>query len=147
MRRSRNPQRRRIALALALVGLLLIPGVAAGSPNRRAWIPAACGQPPLRQHPSTFAFSCDANVVFTGVRWQHWGTATATGIGVLNLVDGCIPDCASAPRYQYAARIVATSVALCGSRRVYSMLTAYLSERDVRGQKVLHAPRLLSCVR
>lgn len=137
---------RRIALALGVAGLLLIPGVATGSSSRHAWMPAACGLPPFRQHPSTFAFSCDANVVFTGVHWQHWGEATATGTGTLNLAGECNPDCASAPRYQYAARIVVSQIALCGSRRVYGIATAYLTERDYRGQKVLHGPRLVSCV-
>jgi hypothetical protein len=69
----------------------------------------------------------------------------ATGTGVLTLVDGCTPDCASAPRHQYAARIVVSRVVRCGSRRVYSTITAYLKERDVRGQDVLHAPRLARC--
>lgn len=110
-----------------------------------ASIPAECGLPPLVQHPSTFAFSCDGNVVFMNVHWQHWGQATATGSGTLSeLADGCTPDCASAPRNHYAARIVASQIVLCGPRRVYSTITAYLNERDARGQNVLSGPRFMT---
>jgi hypothetical protein len=110
-----------------------------------ASMPAECGLPPLVQHPATFAFSCDGNVVFTDVHWQHWGEATATGSGTLSeLADGCTPDCASAPRDKYAVRIVASQIVLCGPRRVYSTITAYLNERDVRGQTEVAGPRFMT---
>ncbi len=107
---------------------------------------STCGQPPLVQHASSFAFSCDGNVVLTGVHWKGWGEAQATGTGTLVLTGNhCVPDCASAPRYLYTARIVASQVALCGKRRVYGLLTVYLAQPDYRGERRLSV-RLGSCV-
>jgi len=116
------------------------------SASAEASMPAACGQPPYLQHPSRFAFSCDGNTIFTTVHWQHWGESSATGDGTLSMLsDGCIPDCATAPRNQYAARIVASDIIFCGTRRIYSTLTAYLAEPDSQGHRVLSAPRVTSC--
>ena len=66
-------------------------------------------------------------------------------MATLSLAGGCVPDCASAPRYQYQARVVASEVALCGSPRVYGLLTAYLGQPDFRGDRVLRE-RLVACV-
>jgi hypothetical protein len=109
-------------------------------------MPTTCGLPPLTQHPSTFSFSCDGNVVFKQVHWQGWGGRTATGSGDLYLIGNeCIPDCASAPFYVYPVRVVASQIARCGKRRVYGLVTAYLSEPDYRGEREL-SQRLGSCV-
>lgn len=131
---------------ITVIGTALLAGACGASkPAPPTWMPARCGQPPLVQRPSVFSFSCDANVVFTSTRWMHWGESTATATATLNFPGDCIPDCASAPRYQYQARVVASEITPCGSRRGYGLLTAYLTQTDFRGDKVLRS-RLLACV-
>ena len=102
-----------------LVGLLgaalLVTGCGASKPASPASLATRCGQPPLVQRPTVFSFSCDGNVVSSGARWTNWGESTAMAMATLSLAGVCVPDCASAPRYQYQARVVASEVALCGS--------------------------------
>lgn len=136
----------RLATLLAVIGFIAMAASGAIAHPAPTSMASTCGQPPLLQRPATFSFSCDANVVFTHVRWQHWGEATATGTGTLYLIgNNCIPDCARAPRYRYPVRIVASQVAYCGSRRVYGLITAHLNTPDYRGQRTL-SNRLVSCV-
>jgi hypothetical protein len=131
--------------AIAATAAVALIGCGSSAP-RPTWMATTCGQPPLEQKPSTFGFSCDGNAGFPGVKWRDWGGSAASGSGTYMLAGDCIPDCASAPRYEYRARIVATEVAFCGHRRVYAVVTAYLDHRDFRGDRVVRGPRLVSCV-
>jgi hypothetical protein len=135
----------RAGVVTMMVTLLLIAGCGGSSELRPAWMASTCGQPPLVQHPVVFPFSCDGNVVFRGARWSDRGRSTATATVTANIVGDCVPDCALAPVYRYRARVVASQVAFCKSRRVCGLLTAHLDHRDVRGVKVLRS-RLVACI-
>ena len=108
-------------------------------------VATTCGEPPFVERPAELSFSCDGNVVFKDVRWGTWGGAQAHGSGTLYLIGNeCVPNCAEAPRYQYPVRLVASEIAVCGSRRVYGLVTAYLTEPDYMGKRSL-SNRLQRC--
>jgi hypothetical protein len=135
---------------LALAVLFVIVGCG-GSTAKPTWMPTNCEESAATsaQHPARFAFSCDGHEAFTGVHWSNWGQDTAVGTGTLSLEGQCVPSCSAAPVYQYHVRLVASQVALCGpqgaARRIYGLVTAYLSQPDYLGDRTLSA-RLISCV-
>ena len=86
----------------------------------------------LARHPSSVGVSCDGQIIFTNLRWTGWGSAKAVARGTLNR-ESCVPDCASGPIYRYAARMVASRIGHCGSRRVYTEVVAYAHGEVYRG--------------
>jgi hypothetical protein len=99
-------------------------GAAIAAARPSTWAPGCNGTPRAwSQHPSQIGLTCDSIDVIVGVRWRHWGDATAQASGTLNAAAGCVPNCAEAPRYHYAVTIVAANIGYCATRRVYGTIT------------------------
>jgi hypothetical protein len=134
--------RRAVWLIATIVVLLLTATPAVASP--RTWMnisgcaaPAggAANQPVWAQHPAAIGGTCDGTAVFVAARWRDWGQTTAAATATLNLATSCTPNCATAPRHRYAVTIVATNIERCGTRRIYSKITARYTHPRTRLQR------------
>jgi hypothetical protein len=55
--------------------------------------------------PTSYILSCaDANAGFIGMKWSTWGSARATGHGVLRQ-DNCTPNCAAGKEIDYVSNV------------------------------------------
>lgn len=64
----------------------------------------------------------DNHDVLTGLSWQSWGGAQASGIGTLNHRI-CDPHCAGGYDVQLSASVTLSEIVDCGGRRQYRSLT------------------------
>lgn len=73
--------------------------------------------------PSSITLTCaDANYGLTTMKWQNWGSATASGSGMATAND-CTPNCAAGTFHSYAVRATASAVQTCLSgRKQYTRL-------------------------
>jgi hypothetical protein len=81
-------------------------------------------RPVWAQHPVRFSISCNGVIQVIGVRWRHWGSATARATATL-VLETCTPNCATGPTHRYSATVVASDVKQCRARRVYGTVTAH----------------------
>lgn len=84
------------------------------------------GDPMLRRHPGEIAFSGDRTALVGRARWRGWGQPVARATAVLDTIDSCTPDCATAPRYRFPVHLTASRPIIDFHRRVYSLLTLRL---------------------
>lgn len=76
----------------------------------------------LRTEPSAILNSVDAAAYIKNLTWIGWGTATATGKGIL-VGDNCDPDCAYGHDTSYAVTVILTRLASYGNgQQAYSSM-------------------------
>lgn len=113
--------------------------IACRPPNGAVWI-SNCSR--LESRPKTIVIACaDGNYALIGLRWQTWGTRTATATGTARVND-CTPDCAGGHFHDYPVTATANALTKCGATPIYNQLTiAYRGSRPRsfarRGRHVL----------
>lgn len=80
------------------------------------------GEPPAVR-PATLFFACaDGGISVTRITWNSWGSAVATGSGMLNEQD-CIPNCASGGYASEPAEVVLSQPQRVGGTTAYTLAT------------------------
>jgi hypothetical protein len=76
----------------------------------------------LQTEPAEITISVDGSGYIKGLTWSGWGTATATGAGILEL-DNCKPNCAQGHDTPYAATVAVSHLAPYGNgEQAYSVM-------------------------
>jgi hypothetical protein len=128
------------ALLAAVVwcGALVAPAQS-GSPHRVYMQISGCatkdggpyGRPVWAQHPTRYGLTCNGIGQVVGVRWRHWGAATARASATL-VLETCKPSCATGPTNRYRGTVVATNIKRCGTRRVYGSVAIHWTDAGRR---------------
>jgi len=72
--------------------------------------------------PKTWTLACgDGNFWLSGVSWQGWGSAKATGTGMAHAND-CTPNCAAGHFHTKQVVVTLTGTKTCAGRRQYAKL-------------------------
>lgn len=101
--------------------------VACHPPDAVVWI-SNCAR--LQSMPASMVITCaDGNYALTGLRWQRWGSATATATGTARVND-CTPYCAAGHFHDYPVTVTANTLTRCGATPDYARITiVYRSAR------------------
>lgn len=93
--------------------------------------------------PQDFMLACgDGNSRLTGLHWTHWGTDSATAVGV-NVVNDCEPYCAAGTFHSYAVavRLDQPRAWKASGTDQYSRISlTYLNDRPAGHSQVLTLP-------
>ncbi len=105
------------ALVLALV--YVVPGMANGIRRSSAatpLFPTDCQH--LARRPPAILIACgDGNNRMERIRWKHWGSNRASGVGV-DYANDCKPYCAAGHFHRFQARITLERPRYCAAHRV-----------------------------
>ena len=83
---------------------------------------ASNGVQSMQAKPSQVVISADGSGAVKNIAWSDWGTATATGAGILE-VDNCNPNCATGTYKGYPARVTLTGLsAFVNGKKAYASM-------------------------
>ena len=96
---------------------------AAAADGQRAVVFAIdCLQGYVSEPPSLVVTCADSGIQLKDVRWESWGTPTASGTGTA-VVNACDPDCASGTVGEYVgAEVKLSAIEDCGPQHRYTRL-------------------------
>jgi D-alanyl-D-alanine carboxypeptidase len=88
---------------------------------QRVLVPASIDESTLSYRPHRFFLSGDGTFGMTGVKWQSYGGATASGTARA-YTDNCTPNCAEGKLFRPAAKLRLTTIVECSGQPVYTRL-------------------------
>ena len=93
-----------------------------------------------RVRPTALTLYCaDAGEVLADIRWQTWGTATASA-SALDVLNTCKPDCAAGHSVSKHVTLTASGLALSGTSATYQLLTIRSAESAARFSLTINGP-------